>query len=121
MLFLALSVQIKELHTGVELKTFLNDNEYVFLKFFMDTCGHCHHLAPRFIDLEDMSPQAKLAEFNCNTDNSVCNEYEVNGVPTLLLFKNGKQIGEYESEYRDPKPMNKWISKTISEQNKTEM
>ena len=45
-------------------------------------------MAPKFVDLEDLDPSAKLAQYDCELGET-CNTFKVDGVPTLILFKNG--------------------------------
>eukprot|EP00703_Trepomonas_sp_PC1_P002987 JAP93619.1 Thioredoxin domain-containing protein [Trepomonas sp. PC1] len=117
-MLLIITFQIQKLNTADQFTQYINNNEYVFVKFFLDHCGHCRSLAPKFVDLEDLQPNAKLAQFDCEIQGDICTKYNVDGVPTLLLFKNGNILAEYTSEWRDPKPMNKWIKQQIIDSNK---
>jgi thioredoxin 1 len=42
---------------------------------------------------EDYGPNAKLLKFNVDDDPNVAVKYGVRGIPTLILFRNGKEAG----------------------------
>lgn len=116
MMLFAVSFQITELKYRTDYNNFLKEHEYSFIKFYLPTCSHCRHLAPRFIDLEDLHPKAALGALACEDALwQICREQEINGVPTLRLYKGDQFLCEYTSEWRDPKPMKKWIDKVIAE------
>ncbi|KAK6629815.1 hypothetical protein RUM43_003635 [Polyplax serrata] len=71
-----------------------------FVKFFAPWCGHCKRLAPIWNELNkkiEGIPNVRLVKVDCTVDNSkeLCNEQEVEGFPTLYLYKNGDKISEY--------------------------
>ncbi|XP_015113214.1 thioredoxin domain-containing protein 5 homolog [Diachasma alloeum] len=71
-----------------------------FIKFFAPWCGHCKRLAPtwenlgkKFIGRGDV----RIVKVDCTLDTSkkLCDEQEVDGFPTLFLYKDGEKISEY--------------------------
>ncbi|XP_034940753.1 thioredoxin domain-containing protein 5 homolog [Chelonus insularis] len=71
-----------------------------FIKFFAPWCGHCKRLAPtweelgkKFID----NPDVHIVKVDCtlSSNKQLCDEQEVDGFPTLFLYRNGKKIAEY--------------------------
>lgn len=71
-----------------------------FVKFFAPWCGHCKRMAPtwdelavKFVDNADV----KIAKVDCTLgDNKeLCSEQEVNGFPTIFLYKAGAKVNEY--------------------------
>lgn len=71
-----------------------------FIKFFAPWCGHCKRLAPTWEELGKKfigNPSVKIAKVDCTLDTSkdLCNQQEVDGFPTLFLYKDGKKLAEY--------------------------
>ncbi|XP_066581496.1 thioredoxin domain-containing protein 5 homolog [Prorops nasuta] len=71
-----------------------------FVKFFAPWCGHCKRLAPTWESLGKKflsNGNVNIVKVDCTLDVSkkLCNEQEVDGFPTLFLYRDGKKISEY--------------------------
>lgn len=71
-----------------------------FVKFFAPWCGHCKRLAPTWEELGKKffgNDNVNIVKVDCTLDASkqLCDEQEVDGFPTLYLYKNGRKISEY--------------------------
>jgi protein disulfide-isomerase-like protein len=97
-----------------------NNNEqqdnYWFIKFYAPWCGHCQYLAPIWSELSsqlETSSMVHLGKVDCTKNNDICDKYNVRGYPTLLFFKNGEVVGEYEGK-REVRKMLEWTEKMTS-------
>ncbi|XP_076239599.1 thioredoxin domain-containing protein pretaporter [Calliopsis andreniformis] len=71
-----------------------------FVKFFAPWCGHCKRLAPIWEDLGKKfftNENVNIVKVDCTLDVSkeLCNEQEVDGFPTLYLYRDGQKVSEY--------------------------
>lgn len=73
--------------------TILNSNQMVLVDFFADWCGPCKMLAPILKDVkEGLGDSIKIVKIDVDKNQPLAGKYQVRGVPTMLLFKNGKQV-----------------------------
>lgn len=73
--------------------TIINSNNLVLVDFHATWCGPCKVLAPILKQVKDeMGDTLKVVKIDVDKNQALSNLYQVRGVPTLLLFKNGNQV-----------------------------
>jgi len=71
----------------------INSEIPVLVDFFATWCGPCKTLGPILTDVKsDMGDQVKIVKIDVDKNQPLAAQYNVRGVPTMLLFKNGKQV-----------------------------
>jgi len=63
----------------------------VLVDFWAEWCGPCKMIAPILEEIaEDFADRLIVAKLNVDENNLVPQRYNVRGIPTLILFKNGE-------------------------------
>ncbi len=74
-------------------KDIINQNVPVLVDFKADWCGPCKMVAPILVEVKrKLKDQVKIVKIDVDKNPSIAASYQVRGVPTLILFKNGKQV-----------------------------
>lgn len=68
-----------------------NSQEYVLVDFFATWCGPCKMMGPVLADL-DKDNLIKICKCDVDKNNSIALRYQVQSIPTLILFKKGEPI-----------------------------
>lgn len=63
----------------------------VLVDFWASWCGPCRMFSPIVDDIaEELEGKVKIGKINVDEENDLAREYEVTGIPTVLVFKEGK-------------------------------
>jgi len=81
----------------------VNDSEFeqkvlkaslpVLVDFWAEWCGPCKQISPVLDEIaKDMGGKLTVAKVNIDKNPETPQKYGVRGIPTLILFKGGKQV-----------------------------
>lgn len=73
----------------------INSENLVLIDFSAQWCGPCKVMGPILDSLSGEVEGMDFYKVDIDTDPEIANEYGVSGVPTLLIFKEGKPIAEH--------------------------
>jgi len=68
----------------------------VLVDFWAAWCAPCRMMAPVLNDVADgLSGNQKVGKINIEQQQSLANQFKVRSIPTLILFRNGKEVKRF--------------------------
>jgi len=64
----------------------------VLVDFFAEWCGPCKMLSPVLDALAGEMKHATFAKVDIDSSQNVASEFGITAVPTMILFKDGKEV-----------------------------
>jgi len=92
----------------------INSNKPVLVDFFADWCAPCKMIAPELVSLKkNIGDTMSIVKINVDKNKQLASQFQVKGVPTMILFKEGKILWR-ESGYMNSNQLKNTLSPFIS-------
>lgn len=67
----------------------------VLVDFWAEWCGPCRALSPKLEEIAtELDGKIKVVKVNVDENQATPAKYNIRGIPTMLLFKGGNEIGQ---------------------------
>jgi thioredoxin 1 len=71
----------------------IHSEKPVLVDFYATWCGPCQMLGPILKEVKDkLGDRVAIIKIDVDKNQAVASHYRVKGVPTMMLFQNGKQL-----------------------------
>lgn len=65
----------------------------VLIDFYADWCGPCQVMSPVLKDVKsELGDKVAIIKINVDKNQALAQKFQVRGVPTFMIFKNGKSL-----------------------------
>jgi thioredoxin 1 len=92
----------------------LGSNQPVLVDFWAPWCGPCKMLAPVVEKVAaSHAGKAKFVKLNTDENPNIAGQYQVSGIPCLILFKNGQPVDRIVG-YVPEQHINSMLSKHVA-------
>ena len=91
----------------------INSKLPVLIDFWAEWCGPCRMFSPILDQLsEEMEGKVKIVKMNIDENPETPSKFGVRGIPTMLLFKEGKQIAT-KVGVQPKNALQEWINSSL--------
>lgn len=81
-----------EFLSDVNFHEIIQNKEIALIDFYASWCGHCKMLSVVLEQIAKENPQLFIGKVNIDFEKVIAKEYDVWTMPTLIVFKKGKEV-----------------------------
>lgn len=87
-------MEIKHVNSNEFEAEVLKSDKKVLVDFWANWCGPCKMLAPVLEQVAEEMPDVQIVKVDVDDNGDLAEKYNVMSIPTMILFKNGEQVGK---------------------------
>jgi thioredoxin 1 len=98
---------------NTDFNALIRSEKPVLVDFFATWCGPCQALAPVLKHVKDqLGDQIKIVKIDVDKNQNIASQWQVRGVPTMILYQNGKQLWRQSGVLSKEQILNVILEKT---------
>ena len=87
----------------------LENKKLVLCDFWAEWCGPCKQIAPVLEEIsKDYNEKLDIAKINIDENPEIPTKFNIRGIPTLILFKEGN-VEEIKTGYMSKTDIENWL------------
>jgi thioredoxin 1 len=84
---------LKTIKMNSSFDNLIKSEKPVLIDFFATWCGPCKVLGPILKEVkDDLGDRISIIKIDVDKNQQIASQYQVRGVPTMILFQDGKQL-----------------------------
>ena len=106
---------MKKITTEAQFNELIQSDKEIIVKFYADWCPDCTRMNMFIGDILETYQENDWYELNKDDLPELADKYQVMGIPSLLIFKNGEKTGHLHSaNAKTPEEVNEFLAEHIS-------
>ncbi|AUZ25301.1 MULTISPECIES: thioredoxin family protein [Bacillus] len=106
---------MKKITTNEQFNELIQSDKEIIVKFYADWCPDCTRMNMFIGDILEEYNQNDWYELNKDELPELADKYQVMGIPSLLIFKNGEKTAHLHSaNAKTPEEVTEFLSEHIS-------
>lgn len=85
---------VMQITTEQQFEEIIKSDKTTVIKLDAPWCSACKYLQPHLVDAANKAPEFVFAQVNIDQLAKIGQQYKIVGIPTLLFFKDGKEIAD---------------------------
>lgn len=78
--------------TNENFNNLINSENTTIIDFYADWCGPCRMLGPVIDEIANEKKDINVGKVNVDSEKELTNKFGIRSIPTMIVFKNGKEI-----------------------------